>query len=813
MEKIKKGNQEIERKTTNMKISYITCKGKQPIYLGWTDMSREELEEKYRVTYNNGYNRGIRTGFFENESYGILGLDIDDSKKFDEFIQNKGLNRDEIMDTLTEETPSGSIHYYYKIDDRLKWLTIGTNYPCEKVDYRCNRGLMICYGSRFTKDMCKKNDIHRCKGDDDNCLYNKKLYKITNETEIKELPESLLEIFMKKRRKPKNENIVKKQIWTIDEKNKIIENIIEGEKEILKLLFDECYEQKRFDDYDYWIRTGMALKNRYGKDGMEIFIYYSRKGSESDTEEQIVKTYENLNKYTIEKPVTISTLYYYAKEDNKKEFTNIIKNRSKFGKLELTSTDIVKYIKMLTNDYVWVKETLYCYNGKYWIKDKLPFMVYIGNDLYEFIKELYFTCFYDDMKKEERTKTENQMNKLKNLNFKKEIIETSRETLTNNDIEIDDNGYLLGFNNMVYDLKENKFREYKYDDYVSTTTGYDWIEPTEKQMETIKGLINSIFPNEEERNTFLNILSTGLEGRCLERFCVFNGCGRNGKGVINDLYMRALGRGYSMIANNSILFEKRKTGCNPEFANLDKKRYVVFRELPAKCKFENSIVKEITGGGNICARGLYESQTTKELHLTCVVECNKKPIFAEEPQRADMERIVDILFKSNYTEKEEEVDEENGIYRGNPLYKDKDFQNEHKYALLKIIFEVYKEYSKNNYKLIIPKSIKDRSMQYLEMSSDILGWVNDNYVKTDNKNDFVKLKDMWKEFTIGNYYENLPRAEKRKYTEKYFVEQIKENIFLKKYYYEQKKINNVNHRNILFNHTKNEPNNEHEINE
>lgn len=117
MEKIKKGNQKTEIKTNNMKISYITCNGKQPIYLGWTDMSREELEEKYRVTYNSGYNRGIRTGFFENESYGILGLDIDDSKKFDEFIQNKGLNRDEIIDTLTEETPSGSIHYYYKIDD------------------------------------------------------------------------------------------------------------------------------------------------------------------------------------------------------------------------------------------------------------------------------------------------------------------------------------------------------------------------------------------------------------------------------------------------------------------------------------------------------------------------------------------------------------------------------------------------------------------------------------------------------------------------------------------------------------------------
>ena len=174
-----------------------------------------------------------------------------------------------------------------------------------------------------------------------------------------------------------------------------------------------------------------------------------------------------------------------------------------------------------------------------------------------------------------------------------------------------------------------------------------------------------------------------------------------------------------MIGNNCILTEKRKTGCNPEIANLHKKRYVVFRELPLKTRFENSIVKELTGGGTICARGLYESETTKKLHMTCVVECNKKPLFSEEPQRAEMERIVDVLFKNTFTNKQEEVNEQNNVFIGNTQYKEEEFQNQHRCALLQILFEAHKRYVEDGRSLKLPKSIKDRTKQYMKMSSDI----------------------------------------------------------------------------------------------
>ena len=38
----------------------------------------------------------------------------------------------------------------------------------------------------------------------------------------------------------------------------------------------------------------------------------------------------------------------------------------------------------------------------------------------------------------------------------------------------DNNPFLLGFNNGVYDLMHGEFRSYKYNDYITLSTGYDY---------------------------------------------------------------------------------------------------------------------------------------------------------------------------------------------------------------------------------------------------------------------------------------------------------------------------------------------------
>ena len=552
---------------------------------------------------------------------------------------------------------------------------------------------------------------------------------------------------------------------------------------LFKNFFDECYKKERFDDYNDWIVIGFAIKNRFGEDGFDLFNYFSSKGIKYEGIQETRKKYDSFTLNDIEKKSTIASLYYFALKDNKIKYIELIKKYSLFKHFDMTSTDIAKYIQHLKpNDFIWKGDILYCFNGKFWENNVEIIKHYISNELHDFLKNIIVDCFWDD---KEFNSMKNSLKRLKGQSLKKEIVETTKEYMKNNDIEFDNKWWLFGFNNCVYDLKEHRFREYKYDDYVSLTTGYDWCEPTGEQMEKMYEIILQIFPDSEIRQLYLIIISTGFEGRCFERLIVSNGGGRNGKGMIDDLALLAFGN-YGLIGNNALLFETSKTGSNPEKSNMHKKRLVIFKEPPKERKIQNSVYKELTGGGTFSARGLFESNTEKKLHNTTILECNEKPLFAEEPTQADADRIIDIYFMSHFTSDPDKLMKPYN-YPINVDYKTDEFKENHKRALLKVLFEKYKTYANNGYKLNIPDSVKYRTNEYLEKSCDIVSWFKDNYEQTNDKKDFIKLKDVFDNYKGSEFYFNLTKTKKQEQNYKYFINYFSNNQSFSKFYVDKYK--------------------------
>ena len=527
----------------------------------------------------------------------------------------------------------------------------------------------------------------------------------------------------------------------------------------------------------------MAIKNTFSDEdeAFDLFNYYSSKGSNYEGYEKTKYKYKTFIKKNGSNGITVATIYYYAIEDNKPKFIEIM-NKNSF---ELGQTDMCKYLKMIAGyKFVYIQQgndhNLFCFNGRFWENNDVIFKNCLSTDLYDFLKTILIEVYWNHP---EFKNIKSKIEKLKLLSFKKDIVTTYKEYGVDNNIKFDNKWWLMGFNNMVYDMEECQFRDYKYDDYISITTGYDWREPTEKELETMWDLINSIMPVKEERDAYLQILSTGLDGRCIEKFIVFNGSGGNGKGVMDDLMLIMLGN-YALLGNNGLLFENSKTGSNPEKANLHKKRFVLFREPPEKKKFENAIIKELTGGGIFSARSHHEKQTEKELNLTMIVECNKRPLFSEEPTNADVRRIIDIFFRSSFDTDDSKIDHSKYIFKANPYYKTKDFQNQHKYALFKILIgehnKFYKQYSSI---LNMPKSIIDRTNNYLELSCDIVQWFKENY--EESTNEYIKIQDIYDTLKQSQYFIDMTKIEKAKYTRTYFFEYITCNIFFRKYYNER----------------------------
>jgi phage/plasmid-associated DNA primase len=597
-------------------------------------------------------------------------------------------------------------------------------------------------------------------------------------------------IFIEKKKPGKKIDINEKNQIIIKEKNSELISYKEdgfsgavSQPTLYKKIFDECYKQERFEMYEYWYRVGMAIRNTFSDDqtAFELFDYYSSKGNNYEGSELTHVKFKTFRE-KIDGGVTAKTIYFYAIEDNKPKFIEIM-NKNTF---DLEQSDICKYIKVLAGHKFIYKKigtsyVLYCYNGKIWETDDILLRSFISNELFEFLRQILMEVYWDS---KNFNKIKTQLNKLKNYKFKDDLVKSYRENGMDNKIQFDDKWYLLGFDNKVYDFEKECFREYKYDDYISMTCGYDWKEPIKEEIDTVNKLIESIMPIKEERDLYLQILASCLNGKCMEYFIIFNGSGGNGKGMINDLLLLALGN-HGLIGNNSILFETNKTGSNPEKANIHKKRVVIFREPPAKHKFENSVVKELTGGGRFSARTHHEKETQKDLNSTTIIECNKRPLFSEEPEPADARRIVDIYFRSSFTNDESLLDNDKYIFMANSYYKTPEFQQKHKYALLYILFEEHKKLKNNNYVLIMPKSINERTQTYLELSCNIVQWFKDNYIFSEDPKDVSKMKDIYDKFTESEYFFNLSKAEKRKYNKSFFTDYIQKNIFFKKYYVER----------------------------
>jgi len=687
----------------------------------------------------------------------------------------------------------------YHIIYRLPTFIFKDIYHCKhfasniNLEYKCI-DLSIyragCMRTCFSKKMGRE--------DDKQLIYDDEFSTYKNDND-KDLFFNSLMVYQNKRQK----NIIKieqnKKIQTRENNNKkskispniILNNIkpkilLKNNFETYKKLFDMCYKQERFDEYNNWITVGMALMNIYGMDGFEVFDYFSAKGSNySGTEKTRAKYTSFIHNY--KEGYTTKTIYYFAKEDNIKEYIKIMGA----NKLSLLDDDFARKIKELAgNRFIYKKDgengyKLYCYNGKYWVQDEIVLKQYIYSDLYEYYKEIILDVYWESP---DFSSYKRKIDRLKTVAAKKNIVESYKLFGINNDIVFDEKWWLLGFNDVVYDLKLHTFRGYKYSDYITMTTNYNWKEPTIKQINKINKIITSIMPIKEEKELYLEILCTTLEGRCLENFNVFNGSGGNGKGLLNDLLVKALGD-FAIISNNSILFEKSKTGSNPEKANLDKKRLVIFREPPEKDKFQNSIIKELTGGGKFSARTHHEKATEKILHNTTICECNKKPLFAEEPTNADIRRIIDILFRSVFTTDESLIDNKNFIFEAKAKYKSFEFQDKYKYALIKILIETHKKYTENNFKLTIPDNIKQRTKNYLEDSCDILQWFKENYDKTEKNDDILRIADIYNNFSKSDLYSNMTKAEKRKYNLKNFTIYFQTNIYLKKFY--KKKIYSI----------------------
>jgi phage/plasmid-associated DNA primase len=533
--------------------------------------------------------------------------------------------------------------------------------------------------------------------------------------------------------------------------------------EIIKK-FVEILAANYYNDYNDWMKVGMILKyssKQYNNNFFDLFDSFSKK-SLKYKKDDVKKFWDNLCPLKI--TITIGSLYDFAKKSNSSEYKKILKDIYSKEKIEITEKYICEKLKEIAGQYFFfLNGSLYSFNNKnhLWYKDSIETIKkYISDDLYDYL----FGLLNDSI--DDETYLKAQIKELKKYcltnKFSEELLKTFKTRFLNEDngdIKFDNNPYLLGFNNGVYDLKDKIFRKYEFTDYITTRTGYNYKKSTEEERYIIYDLFNHIETDAENRYLLWQILASGIIGICYEKFIIFDGRGGNGKSVTSRFMLESLGD-YAYKGNVQTLCSKQKSGANPEIANMNLKRYVIFSEPEATEKIHNSIIKELTGNAKINARKLYENKCDIIIPATIVLECNDKITLKNDSTDGEVRRIINYTYKSKFTKDLTEVNEAERIFLARDITEQ--FIHKYKYAFIDILIEkAYVFINEDNEKFKITESVKKSTEKYISESYCFLNFLNEITEKTKKDTDFITISDLHIKFRTSDYYLNSTKEEKR----------------------------------------------------
>jgi P4 family phage/plasmid primase-like protien len=441
--------------------------------------------------------------------------------------------------------------------------------------------------------------------------------------------------------------------------------------------------------YSKWIRVGWALANTSHK----MFLTWLKfscqencrdtlKGSNGKFDWTCVKElYEQWNSFESNNAdnLTHRSIMFWCKNDSREKYNEIRKESIDYfieqTVVTATDFDIASVLfNMFKDDFVCVSiknNIWYEYINHRWYE------IDSGNTLRLFIsKDMHFiynqkvqdnmvkiqTFEQNDPKGEDLRKINNKLAEicslLKRTNSKNNIMREARELFYDKTFieKLDQNPYLLCFNNYVIDFKSNTHRKGQPDDYISKCTNIDYYkyDPVKQAriISEIEDFMCQLFPESELRNYMWDHLASCLIGRNTNQtFNIYKGSGRNGKSKLVELMGKAMGS-YKGTVPITLITQKRNTigSTSSEVAQLMGVRYAVMQEMSKGEKMNEGIMKELTGGDPIQARALFKDTVTFIPQFKLVVATN---VDFEETSNDDgtWRRLRYVDFKSKFMEK------------------------------------------------------------------------------------------------------------------------------------------------------------------
>lgn len=216
--------------------------------------------------------------------------------------------------------------------------------------------------------------------------------------------------------------------------------------------------------------------------------------------------------------------------------------------------------------------------------------------------------------------------------------------------KLDSKCHLIGFENGVYDLEAMTFREGVPEDFISFSTGINYVpyDSNSEEAQALREYFKQVLPRPGVREYVLLHLASCLNGNIKEeRFHVWTGQGSNSKSKLIELFEKSFGD-YCCKLPVALLTNKRaqSNAATSEVARTKGRRFAVLQEPSENERFNVGLMKELTGGDKIIARGLFKEPVEFKPQMKLVLTCNHLPeVSADDDGTWRRIRLVEFVSK------------------------------------------------------------------------------------------------------------------------------------------------------------------------
>jgi P4 family phage/plasmid primase-like protien len=434
----------------------------------------------------------------------------------------------------------------------------------------------------------------------------------------------------------------------------------------------------RYTEYSEWIHMGWLLYNisNGSQEGFVIWDEFSQLAGGSYDAESCV---DRWSKMVVQDTPTIGTLKFYAKKDSPDKYSEY--NKSQITKrMDNTLMEKATHYRIAKLLHMELADEFVCasVSSKLWfqfINHRWKLVddgVYIRKKITEMIGKLY-----EDKSEELRLKQlEQGVDPITLMYAKntKSIVDATIANLQTNpwksgvmkeamDLFYDEkfqpklnaNKYIIAFQNGVYDLQNNVFRNGKPEDYLSIAmkVSYKQFTMDDPKVKLIESIFQKIFPDKSLYRYFFDTSSDIFVGGNMHKVVHFwTGEGDNGKSITQFFFDNMLGPLGIKLNTTVITGKKPPSGAaNADLARTGGGvRLCVFEESSPDEEINIGILKHLSGNDTFYARDLFErGKDGREIEpmFKLVFISNKLPIL-RYADTATFNRVRVLPFESTF---------------------------------------------------------------------------------------------------------------------------------------------------------------------